>query len=194
MLTHIFVIWHHWAKISYCPSAPHCLTHWGRVRHICVSKLIIIGSDNGLPPDRRQAIIWTNAGLLSIPPLRTYFSENLIKIQQFSLKKMHVKMLSAKWRPSCLGLNVLINCSITIHAIIIGRMQLFVQYMATFGISDNLPLYQRTKSLLIQALTCCCTDNKPLPKPTLILLIGPFWTNFSKIWIEIKTTSSKKMN
>ena len=83
------------------------LTHWGRVTHICIGKLTIIGSDNGLSPGRRQAIIWTNAGLLSIGPLRTYFSENLIKIQQFSLKKMHVKMSSAKCRPSCLGLNVL---------------------------------------------------------------------------------------
>ena len=55
----------------------------------------------------RRLIIWTNARLLSIGPFRTYFNENLIKIQQFSLKKMHVKMLSAKWRPSCLGLNVL---------------------------------------------------------------------------------------
>ena len=83
------------------------LTHWGRVAHICVGEIIIIGSNNGLSPDRRQAIIWTNAGLLSIEPLRTYFSENLIKIQPFSLKKMHMKMSSAKWRPSCLGLNVL---------------------------------------------------------------------------------------
>ena len=72
------------------------LTHWVRVTHICVGKLIIIGSDNGLSPDRRQAIIWTNAALLSIGPLRTYFSENLIKIQQFSLKKLHVKISSAK--------------------------------------------------------------------------------------------------
>ena len=32
------------------------LTHWGRVAHICVSKLTIIGSDNGLSPGRRQAI------------------------------------------------------------------------------------------------------------------------------------------
>ena len=85
------------------------LTHWGRVTHICVGKLIIIGSDNGLSPDRRQAIIWTNAGLLLIGPLQTYFNENLIKMQQFSLKKMHVKMSSAKWRPSCLGLNVFIT-------------------------------------------------------------------------------------
>ena len=37
-------------------------THLGRVTHICVGKLIIIGLDNGLSPDRRQAIIWTNAG------------------------------------------------------------------------------------------------------------------------------------
>ena len=82
------------------------LTHWGRVTYICVGKLIIFGSDNGLLPDWRQAIIWSNDGLLSIGPLRTYFSENLIKIQQFSFQKMHLKVLSAKWRPSCLGLNV----------------------------------------------------------------------------------------
>ena len=75
--------------------------------HVCVGKLVIIGSDNGLSPDRRQTIIWTNAELLSIGPLRTYFSENLIKMQQFSLGKIHLKMSSAKWRPSCLGLNVL---------------------------------------------------------------------------------------
>ena len=37
------------------------LTHWGRVTHICVSDLTIIGSDNGLSPGRRQAIIRTNA-------------------------------------------------------------------------------------------------------------------------------------
>ena len=33
------------------------LTHWGRVTHICVSKLSILGSDNGLSPGRRQTII-----------------------------------------------------------------------------------------------------------------------------------------
>ena len=95
-----------WKK---CPCLFVVLTHWGRVTHICIGKLIIIGSDNGLSPDRRQAIIWTNAALLSIGPLRTYFSENLIKMQQFSLKKMHVKMSSAKWRLSCLSLNVLMH-------------------------------------------------------------------------------------
>ena len=58
-------------------SCQHCraLTHWGRVTHICVSKLTIIGSDNGLSTDRRQAIIWTNAGLFLIGTLGTNFSE-----------------------------------------------------------------------------------------------------------------------
>ena len=85
------------------------LTHWGRVMHICVGKLTIIGSDNGLSPGRHQAIIWTNARLLLIGPLGTNFSEILIAIETFSFKKMHLKISSAKWRPSCLGLNVLIK-------------------------------------------------------------------------------------
>ena len=75
--------------------------------HVCVSKLTIIGSDNGLSPDRRQAIIWTNAGILLIGPMGTNVSETLIEIHTFSFKKMHLKMSSGKWRPFCLGLNVL---------------------------------------------------------------------------------------
>ena len=85
------------------------LTHWGRVTHICVSRLTITGLDNGLSPGRRQAIIWTNAGILLIGPLGTNFSENLIEILTFSFTKMRLKMSSAKWRQFCLGLNVLSN-------------------------------------------------------------------------------------
>ena len=88
-------------------SADSVLTHWGRVTQICVSNLTIIGSDYGLSPDRRQAIIWTNAGILLIGPLGTNFSEILSDVQSFSFKKMHLKMSSAKWRPFYLGLNVL---------------------------------------------------------------------------------------
>ena len=85
------------------------LTYWGRVTHICISKLTIIGSDNGLSPGRRHAIIWTNAGILSIGPLGGNFSEISIEFHIFSFKKMHFKMTSRKWRPFCLGLNVLNN-------------------------------------------------------------------------------------
>ena len=83
--------------------------------HICVSKLSILGSDNGLSPGRRQTIIWTNAGILLIRTLGTNFSEIFGKIRTFSFKKMNLKMSSAKWRPSCLGLNVLRICADISH-------------------------------------------------------------------------------
>ena len=83
------------------------LTHWGRVTHICVGNLTAIGSDNGLSPGRRQAIIWTNAGMLLIGPLWINFREILIEIPTFSFKKMRLKVSSAKRRPFFLGLNVL---------------------------------------------------------------------------------------
>ena len=70
-----------------CNAALLCLTYWGRVMHICVSKLTIIGSDNGLSPGWRQAFIWTNVGILLIGPIGTNFSEISIEINTFSLKK-----------------------------------------------------------------------------------------------------------
>ena len=81
-------------------------THWGRVTHICVSKQAIIASDNGLSPGRRQAIIETNAGILLIRTVGTNFSGIVSEIHTFSLKKMRLKISSAKWRPFCLGLNL----------------------------------------------------------------------------------------
>ena len=85
----------------------HSLTHWGRVTHICVSKLTIIGSDNGLSPGRRQAFIWTKAEILLIQTSGTNFSEILGEIHSFSFKKMHLKISSAKGRLFSLGLNEL---------------------------------------------------------------------------------------
>ena len=81
--------------------------NWGRVAHICASNLTITGSDNGSSPHRCQAIIWTNVGILLIGPLGTNFTEISIEIYTFSFKEMLLKMSSAKWRPFCLGLNVL---------------------------------------------------------------------------------------
>ena len=70
--------------------------------HICVPKITMIGSDNGLSPGRRQAIIWTNAEILLIGPLGTNIREILSEIYTFSFKKMHLKMSSGKWQPSCI--------------------------------------------------------------------------------------------
>ena len=79
------------------------LTHWDRVTHIHVSKLTIIVPDNGLTPGRRQAIIWTNAGILLILTWGTNFSEILSEILTFSFKKMHLKMAAILSQPQCVN-------------------------------------------------------------------------------------------
>ena len=64
---------------------------------------VIIGSDNGLLP-RRQAIIWTNTGILLIGSLGTNFVEILIRnsdifIQQIAFENVVCKMASFSSRP-----------------------------------------------------------------------------------------------
>ena len=70
-------------------------THWGQMTHKCIGKMTRISSDIGLAPEQRQAIFWTNTGILLIGPLGTNFSEISIEIQTFFLNIICLKMLSA---------------------------------------------------------------------------------------------------
>ena len=83
-------------------------SHWGRVTHICISKLTIIGSDNGLSPGRCQAIILTNAGILLIGALGTNIREIVIKTCTFSYEENAFenvvwKKAAILSRPRCLN-------------------------------------------------------------------------------------------
>ena len=67
-------------------------------------------------PPLFQTMVWHLAGakplsesICLIRPLGTNFSEILIEIHMFLFKKMHLNISSGKWRPFCLGLNVLDN-------------------------------------------------------------------------------------
>ena len=82
------------------------LTHWCRVTHICVGNLVIIGSDNGLSPGRRQAIIRTNAGILLIEPLGKKLQWNFnrnsnIFIQENAFESVVCEMAAILSRPQC---------------------------------------------------------------------------------------------
>ena len=91
-------------------NQPTNSTHLSRVTFIYVLvTYAIVGSDNGLLPVQCHTIIWIKARSLLTGPLRTNFSEIWIKMKQHPLKKMYLKMSCAKWRPICLGLNVLIT-------------------------------------------------------------------------------------
>ena len=87
------------------------LTHWGRVTHICVSKLTIVVIDNGLSPVWCQAIIWTNAEIPLIEPLSlgTNLIEILTELHIFSLKEnvfqsVVCEMVNSLSRPQCVYL------------------------------------------------------------------------------------------
>ena len=119
--SNIFISHNRIENFTYLQRNLPILTNWSRVMHICISKLAIIDSDNGLLPGRRQTIIWINAGILLNGSLGTNFSEIFIKILTFSYKKMHLKISSVKWRLFCLGLNVLNNCGLGMSYAIIDH-------------------------------------------------------------------------
>ena len=110
------------------------LTQWGRVTHKCVNNLIIIGSENGLSPGRRLAIIWTDTRLLLIGHLI------LIEIYTFSFKKMHLKMSSEKWRPSFLGLNMLNNKweALYVYTSIRLTVAMYARFCSTLIVEENI--------------------------------------------------------
>ena len=62
-------------------------------------------------PVRPQAIGSPNVDLLPIGPLETNCDEIRIKMQNTNSNKMRFKVSSAKWRPFCLGLDVIIMAS-----------------------------------------------------------------------------------
>ena len=106
-LSHRYYVCTYYLSIPVPPMVSQ-LTHWGRVTHVCVGNLIIIGSDNGFLPGGLQGIIWTNVGTLLIGRIGTNFSEMLIEIHIFSFTKMHLKMSSAKMaailsQPQCVN-------------------------------------------------------------------------------------------
>ena len=115
------------------------LTHWGRVTHICVGRPTIIGSDNGLSPERRQAIIWTNAGILFIGSLGTNFTEISFEILAFSFTKMRLKVSSAKRRSFCLGLNVLTHSQ---RRNKVYKIRMLNNFIAEFNVSASLIPYE----------------------------------------------------
>ena len=130
---------------------------------------VSICSNNGLSPIRRQAIILTNAGRLSIGLLATNVSEILIKIQNFSFTKMHLKISFAKWWPFCPG-GRWVN----------GDLYMIVAADWTDGVcgciycnwNSIVKLYvkKRSGSILVQVITCwLMTPNHYLDQCWLIM-------------------------
>ena len=78
------------------------LTHWGRVTHICVGKLTIIGSDNGLAPTRNQCWDIVNWNLRN--KLQWNLKRNsYIFIQENAFENVVWRMAAILSRPQCVN-------------------------------------------------------------------------------------------
>ena len=161
--------------------------------HICACNLTIFGSDNGLSPGRRQAIIWTNAGLFSIRNLGTNFSEIVSEIHKIPFKKMHLKMSSGYWRPFCLGLDVLTQVGLSylppggrfgILSHCSPEVILTITPILFYGMKSSQIIWSAVTLFMFNAMLCgivkdkstfvcwemvwCLRDDGPLSKPKTI--------------------------
>ena len=127
----------------------------------------------------------TNAGMWLIGPLGTNFSEILIQIDTFSFKKRHLKMLSAKWWPFCLGNNELIGWPL--HYWIYNNIhspvdKLYLVNQIIFGLYYGI-------------ISCMCPDNgrhcyivtsSPIRWTHIYKMIPVYWTGRTPVWMTLE--------
>ena len=75
---------------------------------MCVGNLTMFGSDNGLSPGRRQAIIWTNAGTLLIGPLGkkrqwNFYRNSSILFQETVFESVVCELVAILTRHQCVN-------------------------------------------------------------------------------------------
>ena len=130
------------------------LTHLDWMTHICVNKLAIIGSDNGLVPSRHQATIRTNVRILLVGPLGTNFSEILIEIYIVSFKKMHflLEMAAIFSRAQCVEF---ICCALKEYSDVAASFFLSTSFVIYDSCISNAVLVALNKDFETWALIVC---------------------------------------
>ena len=99
--------WRHRCCCLFNRNTPNTvvLTHWGRVTHICVSKLTIIGSDNGLSPGRHHHYLnqcWNIVNSNLTNKLQWNLKRNsCIFIHENGFENVVCEMASILSRPPC---------------------------------------------------------------------------------------------
>ena len=122
--------------------------------------------------------------------MQTYFSEILIETQQFSLTKMHLKMLYVKWQPSCFDLNVLNKLIISILAIwscsvyTIGFFQslLVSNYKQFFSSKRFFKYFGLIAAIFPEGHLTPYNPKRPLPFDNIT------WTYFPHCWPFVQGT------
>ena len=142
--------WCRWKSIGFCLWPPSTCIWNFKLKFqskldLCSGNHVVYRQTDGRTDGRTRWIQYTPppTGLLSIRPQGEYFNEILIKIKTFSFKKIHLKVLSAKSRPFCLGfdvLHVLGNCVCCwVHT---TRHRALIQYKDVILPAYEIPLWR----------------------------------------------------
>ena len=129
---------------------------------ICVGKLITIGSDNGLSPGWRQAIIRINAGILAIWSMGTNFSEMLSKLKHFHSRKCIWKCRLFVSALMCWNVYLWTFYIFNRHCYVIVMDVRYTEYLNA--------MYSQQNEAMLQ-LTACCPNNR-------WLIISAKWNKF----------------
>ena len=107
------ILWYHYLSMLkklffFSCLQLNVLTHWGRVTHICISKITIIGSDNGLSPWTAPSHYlnqcWNIVNWTLGNKLQWNLNRNLyIFIQENPLENVVWKMAAILSRPQCVN-------------------------------------------------------------------------------------------
>ena len=116
------------------------LTHWGRVTHICVSKLTIISPDNGLSPERilRNTFLWNlhrNAFENGVCEMATILSRPqwVNKLRNIAIVSLmyRVVYLNRRWTRSIISM--LNHCTWTVNYSVNQYRLLLIIEMSSHG-------------------------------------------------------------
>ena len=93
-----------WLKFHWSLFLRVQLTHWGRVTHICVNKLTIIGSDNGLLPSHYLNQCWNNVDWTLRNKLQWNLNRNyFIFFQENAFQNVVYEMVVILYRLQCVN-------------------------------------------------------------------------------------------
>ena len=141
---------------------PIYLTHWGRVTHICVGKLVIIGSDNGLSLDRwsEWCDIWNTA------PYSTVITTLTVLTALNTLRPRQNGRLFADLF-KCVSLNE--------NLWILNKI--WLKYVP-WGLIDNMAAW-------VQIMAWRRTGDKPLSEPMLVCYTGAYMRHSASMKVYV---------
>ena len=152
-----------------------------------------------MSPGRRQAMIWTNAGILLTGPLGTNFNEILIEIYKFSFTKILFqnvvwKIVTLLSRPQCMRYHLENHTGFPLY------WWMFIESVSTLGCKQNhwynamKRLNQYRQTLLQREQGVRSKHMMTSSNGNIFRVTGPLWGEFTgQRWIPLTNASDAEL-